>query len=171
MDLFTRQYSNYPLPRDEMVSITKLTAELGLSETKIILGWHYNTRRLLISLPKDKYVAWSSQLQHLLLKKKTNHNELKTLIGRLDHTSSVMSLARHFMERLRFAKEKTADRPKMPYTLNQTCLNDIKIMQMVLDKASAGISMNLLTYRLPDAQYKVDACPRGMGRFSKNGRA
>ena len=102
---------------------------------------------------------------------KKNHNELKSLIGRLDHTSSVMPLARHLMERLRFAKEKTADRPKMPYTLNQTYLNDIKTMQMVLDKASAGISMNLLTYRLPDAQYKVDACPRGMGGFSMNGRA
>ena len=171
MDLFTRQYSNYPLPRDEMVSITKLTAELGLAETKIILGWHYDTRRLTISLPTDKYVAWSAQLNKLLLKKQTNHNELKTLIGRLDHTSSVMPLARHFMERLRFAKEKTSDRPNMPYTLNRTCLSDIRIMKKILDKAQAGISMNLLTYRSPDAQYKVDACPKGMGGFSKTGRA
>ena len=88
----------------------------------------------------------------------------------MDHTSSVMPLARYFMECLRFVKERTVDRPKMPYTPNQIWLNDIKIMRKVLDKANAGISMNLLTNRLPDAQYKVDACPKGMGGFSKMGR-
>jgi hypothetical protein len=36
IELFTRQYENFPLPRDEMVSVTKLVAELGMSEQKVI---------------------------------------------------------------------------------------------------------------------------------------
>lgn len=35
MELFTRQYVDFPLPRDEMISITKLVADLGMSEQKL----------------------------------------------------------------------------------------------------------------------------------------
>ena len=55
------------------------------------------------------------------------------------------------MERLRFAKQGTEDRPNMPYTLNDTCLNDLQTLQKVLNKEHAGISMNLLTYWLSNA--------------------
>jgi hypothetical protein len=171
IELFTRQYENFPLPREEMVSVTKLVAELGMSEQKTILGWLYDSRRLLISLPREKYIAWSNQIKDLLKRQRSNHNELKTLVGRLDHAAGVLPLACHFMERIRFATKSTSDRPCMPYSLNKTVQADLKLMLAVLDKAYEGISMNLLTYRLPDAQSKVDACPRGMGGFSRKGRA
>jgi hypothetical protein len=171
IELFTRQYVNFPLPRDEMISITKLIAELGMSEQKIILGWLYDSRRLLISLPREKYLAWSNQVKDLLRRKRSNHNELKTLVGRLDHAAGVLPLARHFMERIRFATKCTADRPNMPYTLNKTIQADLELMLAVLARAHEGINMNLLTYRLPNAQSKVDACPRGLGGYSKAGRA
>ena len=171
IELFTRQYVNFPIPRDEMVSITKLVAELGMSEQKIILGWMYDSRRLLISLPREKYLAWSHQIRDLLKRKRSNHNELKTLVGRLDHAAGVMPLARHFMERIRFATKSTSDRPNMPYTLNKTVLADLELMLAVLERARKGINMNLLTYRIPNAQSKVDACPRGLGGYSKAGRA
>jgi hypothetical protein len=59
----------------------------------------------------------------------------------------------------------------MPYSLNKTIQADLQLMLAVLDRAYEGINMNLLTYRLPDAQSKVDACPRGMGGYSRKGRA
>jgi hypothetical protein len=171
IELFTRQYTNFPLPRDEMISITKLVAELGMSEQKIILGWLYDSRRLQISLPSEKYLAWSNQLKDLLKRKRSNHIELKTLVGRLDHAAGVLPLARHFMERIRFATKSTADRPNMPYTLNKTVLADLDLMLAVLERAHKGINMNLLTYRVPNTQSKVDACPHGLGGYSKAGRA
>ena len=42
-----------PIPRDEAAAVSKLIAEGGLEETKQILGWLYDTRRLLISLPES----------------------------------------------------------------------------------------------------------------------
>ncbi len=40
----------------------KLKAEVGLSETKMILGWFFDFQRLMISLPKNKFIAWTSAI-------------------------------------------------------------------------------------------------------------
>ena len=45
------------LPRDDLLSLEKFLAETTPSELKIILGWLLDTRRLLISLPKQKFVG------------------------------------------------------------------------------------------------------------------
>jgi hypothetical protein len=171
MDIFTRQYKDYPLPRDEMPSLTKLAAELGSSEQKIILGWKYDTRRMLVSLPENKYVAWSNDICKIIAKQRALHHELDTLVGRLDHTCCVFPLARHFMERIRFAKQAASKNPYRPYSLNSTICSDLKLMLKILTKTNLGINMNLLTFRTPNTQSKVDACPYGIGGFSKLGRA
>ena len=80
-------------------------------------------------------------------------------------------MARHFLERLRFVKSKFEDRPNCRFHLNRTCLKDIEIMLVLLENAKKGINMNLLTFRSPDNQWKVDACPHGLGGFSTTGRA
>ena len=171
MDIFTRQYIDYPLPRDEMPSITKLAAELGATEQKIILGWVYDTRRMLISLPDNKYIAWSNDICKLLATQRTTHHVLDTLVGRLDHACSIFPLARHFMERIRFAKQQSSKHPYRLYSLNSTICEDLRLMLQFLSKTHVGINMNLLTFRIPNAQSKVDACPYGLGGFSKSGRA
>ena len=48
-----------PIPRHPIISISKLIAEGALEETKSLLGWNYDTRRLLLSLPKHKIFAYS----------------------------------------------------------------------------------------------------------------
>jgi hypothetical protein len=109
MDIFTRQYTDYPLPRDEMPSMTKLAAELGATEQKIVLGWLYDTRRMLISLPENKYVAWSNDICKILATQRTNHHVLDTLVGRLDHACCIFPLARHFMERISLLSNNPAN--------------------------------------------------------------
>ena len=52
---------NEPIPREEMTALNKLIAEAGLEEKKTILGWLFNLRKLLISLPENKNVAWSEE--------------------------------------------------------------------------------------------------------------
>ena len=46
-----------PIPREEMEARNKLAAEAGLEEEKIILGWHFDFCRLIISLPSNKFIA------------------------------------------------------------------------------------------------------------------
>jgi len=58
-----------PIPRHNMISMSKLLANGSLTETKTFLGWL----------------------------KKSNHTELDELIGRLNHAAFVIPLARHFL--------------------------------------------------------------------------
>ena len=51
--------ANKPIPREPMVAKDKLKAEGGLSETKVILGWHLYLRTLTVTLPKHKFITWS----------------------------------------------------------------------------------------------------------------
>jgi hypothetical protein len=46
-----------PIPRKKMVAEDKLTAEGGLSETKVILGWEFNFQTLTVKLPEHKHIA------------------------------------------------------------------------------------------------------------------
>jgi len=49
-----------------MEARNKLKSEPLLEEQKIILGWLINFRRLLICLPKNKYVAWSEAIKKMI---------------------------------------------------------------------------------------------------------
>jgi len=61
-----------------MASLNKLKAEAGLTEQKMILGWHLDFRRLIISLPPNKYIAWSTSIGALITKKVTTAKELES---------------------------------------------------------------------------------------------
>ncbi len=49
--------ANKPIPHMKMVAEDTLKEEGGLAETKVIMGWHFNFRTLIITLPKLKYIA------------------------------------------------------------------------------------------------------------------
>jgi hypothetical protein len=52
-------HTNEPIPRHPMVSTKKLESEAALSEIKTMLGWLWNFLKLVISLPFDKFLAWT----------------------------------------------------------------------------------------------------------------
>ena len=89
-----------PIPRDNLVSMSKLLAECRLEESKTLLGWVINTRSLHISLPQDKFIAWSNSIQDLLKKRRSNHKQLETLVGRLGHVSMIINQMKHFMNKI-----------------------------------------------------------------------
>ena len=158
-----------PIPRLNLVSLSKLTAEAALEETKILLGWKLDTRTLLISLPSDKHVAWSASITNILNKGTTFFDELESLIGRLGHVTLILPYAKHFMSRIRtlLYQAKHKRRVKIPTEVREDLLFHLKI----LDLANKGMSMNLLTYRQVDTLYRSDACPAGLGGYSNKGRA
>jgi hypothetical protein len=59
-------YQVEPLPRDDLVDITKTLAEGTPNEQLIILGWLIRTRYLTIHLPLDKCRAWTNDIKELI---------------------------------------------------------------------------------------------------------
>lgn len=75
------------LPRKDIISLKKFSAEGRMEETKIILGWLVNTRTLTISLPEDKHTRWSTDIKKLLAAPKARFKDIESLIRRLNHVS------------------------------------------------------------------------------------
>ena len=67
MNIFGRPvHGEEPLPRDNLALVKKLSAEGGLEETKIILGWLFDFRTLTVFLEKDKHKAWSEKVRTVI---------------------------------------------------------------------------------------------------------
>jgi hypothetical protein len=81
--------------------LPKLIAEGSPAELQLVLDWLLNTRKLLVSLPFDKFVAWSGDITAVIKAKRVLRDNLDSIIGRLNHAAAIMPLTRHFMGRLR----------------------------------------------------------------------
>ena len=158
-----------PLPRDDMASIKKLLAEGTPAEVACLLGWDADTRRLLLSLPHDKFLAWSKDMQRLLQHGKATRAELDTLVGRLNHVGYIIPAARHFLSRIRDLLQLAKNAGVQPF--DTECIADLHLWLKFLQQASNGINMNLLTYRQPTVEYLSDACEHGIGGYSSAGKA
>jgi hypothetical protein len=96
--------------------------------------------------------------------------DLDSLIGWLNHTASIMPMARHFLGRLHQRINRNVFRRKfVRFSRNE--LKDLKLWKRLLTKAASGISMNLITICEPTCVCWLDACPFGLGGYSVNGRA
>ena len=74
MDAIT--HPNHPkelTPHESMDARDKLRAEAGPVESKVILGWDFNFRQLIISLPENKFGAWTTNVSQLLLNENYHH--------------------------------------------------------------------------------------------------
>ena len=162
------------LPRDDMLSIEKAIAEGTPAEVLIILGWTIDTRRMLISLPKHKHQAWTKDIRTILDKAPGQNRiplkDLETLLGRLQHTAAILPEGPHFLNRLRTAVERA--RKHRATRLSAETRLDLEFWILLLDRAAAGIDLNLLVTRAPDRMLRTDACEFGLGGYSlTTGRA
>ncbi|NER26088.1 MAG: hypothetical protein F6J96_36450 [Symploca sp. SIO1C2] len=101
-----------PIPRRQLLAPKKLSAEGRPSEVAIILGWEMDTRKLLLSLPEDKYQAWKSDLEETIRVGGDSVKGLESLIGRLNHDSYLIPLSRHFLNELRRRADPSKRRRK-----------------------------------------------------------
>jgi hypothetical protein len=96
--------------------------------------------------------------------------ELQTLVGRLNHASYIIPLARHFLRRLRQRLHiNQSARQHMSFSKEE--LADLLLWTKFLLSARNGISLNNLTLRRPSQIGLSDSCPFGMGGFTWTGRA
>ena len=89
-------HESEPIPRDKIAAITKLLAEVGLEEIKMILGWHFDFRRMTVALPDNTHTAWMSDVVRMVKKRETSASELDTTIGRLGNMGLIMCQIYHF---------------------------------------------------------------------------
>jgi hypothetical protein len=160
-----------PVPRRAILSSAKLEAEGSPAEVQIVLGWQIDTRRLLISLPADKFTAWTRELIELRnTKGSCLRVDLEALVGRLNHTAGVIPQARHFLSRIRNTLGKEGSRNRR-VKLGPEAKADMVLWEKFLKSATGGISINLLVTRRPNRICWSDACPYGIGGYSLSGFA
>ena len=161
-----------PIPRKDLLNLAKLIAEASPKEVQIVLGWLLDTRRLLLSLPDDKFLAWNQDLVDALQTSSVTRDVLESMIGRLTHASYVVPLSRHFLQRLR-CRLNTVRRhaPAFVVRMNDEELSDIKLWQHLLKQAHQGISLNGIVLRHPTRMTFSDSCPLGLGGFTSEGQA
>jgi hypothetical protein len=135
-----------------MEAINKLIAEATPEERKLILGWMMEFNKLVISLPDNKYKAWSASIQEMLVKGSARAKELETMIGCLGHLGMVIPFVYHFLSRLREWHHKSNNKSH-PTTMSTECWLDLGLMLRFLHKANKGIDMILISYRCPTHIY------------------
>ena len=162
-------HPNEPIPRHDMAALNKLRAEAKLEETKIILGWFFDFRRMTVALPTNKYVAWSDALRSIITAGSTTASEMETNLGRLGHLGMVIPYVHHFLSRLRELHIRAKSRRSI--SVSPECIKDLQLMLDFLTHAHKGVSMNILAYRKPTHVYRSDSCPAGLGGYSHQGYA
>jgi len=162
-----RQISpNEPLPREDLISYTKMLAEAAMSETKTALGWLLNTRTLQVSLPDSKFIGWTHSINHTLGLTSIDSRALETLVGRLNHAASILHAMRQFLNRIRHLQFLAALRSDKRAKMTSPVKEDLILCKEFLAQCNSGISMNLLTYRQPTHVYRSDACEHGLGGYA-----
>ena len=171
-ETFVRPIASKPghLPRDNMMSLDKLSQEGTPSDNLTILGWIVNTSYLEASLPRHKRDLWILDTKVLLHSKVIQFKLLEQLIGKLNHAAAIIPMTRNFLAPLRDALGQAS---QFGYTsLSQLERHTLLFWELILIYAGDGISLNLLSLRMPNQICIADACSHGMGGFSCNsGRA
>ncbi len=144
-------------------------AEGGLTKTKMILGWESKYQRLLISLPKNKLIAWTTGISQVLVERSTTSKQLESIIGQLGHLTLIMPSVHHFLRRLRKLQQPATHRRLL--CISKTCQDNLLLMLHFLDIAKKGIDMNLVAFCQPTHIYQSDSCPFGLGGYSDKGFA
>ena len=77
------------------------------------MGYLINARILLLSLHKDKLIAWTDKLSKIIKASSITQKQLESLIGKFTHKSFVIPLSRHFLSRLQ-AKLQLMEERNLP---------------------------------------------------------
>ena len=155
-----------PLPRDDLISLSKLAAEGRMEETKMLLGWIVNTRALLIHLPINKYLGWSTDILEAIEKVTVKGSELDTITGRLNHAAMALTPMRHFLNRLRHLTYVALSCKWGKAKITENVRDDLILCLEFLKYAKDGVSMNNLVFAEPTHYYRSDACEHGLGGYS-----
>jgi len=122
-----------------------------------------------ISLPENKFIAYSRTISEMIERGWTSKAELESNMGRWTHLGNVVPHIFHFLSRLRLLLRRLQNKRQL--SINEQCIADLKFLLSVLEKCRDGIDMNSIAYRRPTHVYRSDSCPGGLGGYSDEGFA
>ena len=100
----------------------------------------------------------------MISSRKTSHDSLESMIGRLNHVAGIIPMLCHFLGRLRHALFRAS---KHKWTNLCLCeISDLHICLQMLDHASTGVLINNITFRSPNIFYRSDASEFGIGGYN-----
>ncbi len=162
-----RQLSPFePLPRDDLISLSKLAADGRMEEHKLMLGWTFNTRGLLLHLPESKFHSWTHDILGAIKKPLIDQKTLETILGRLNHAAMALTPMRHFLNRLRQLAHAASTTRRGMVRLTDNVRDDLDLCLDFLSMARTGVSMNILVFAEHTHIYRSDACEHGLGGYS-----
>ncbi len=147
----------------------KLVAETGLSEQKVILGWFLDLRRMTITLPENKFIAYSNAIHEMVDHGWMTHGELESNIGQWVHIGQIIPFVHHFLSQLCFLMQQA--KKKRLININEVCRGDLQFLLHVTKMCAAGVDLNSVPYRQPMHAHRSDSCPAGLEGFSHQGFA
>ncbi len=142
---------NEPIPREEMEELNELFAEAAPEETKVILGWIFDFHRMKVSLPENKFIAWTTELKKILKSNRTSAKELEQNIGRFVHLGMVIPTVHHFLSCLCELQARAENRRSV--SLNDDHVSDLRLILFLLQAVKEGIDINNITYLKPTHVY------------------
>jgi hypothetical protein len=158
------KHANEPIPRKDMEARNKLQAEARLEEQKTVLGWLFDTQRLLVKLPTNKFIVWTNIIEEVMQNGTTTVKEMESVIGSLVHHGMAILFVYHFLSRLRDLQVRA--KTKQAIRIREECMKNLNLMINMIRIAHEGISMNVIVYQEPTHIYRSDSCPAGLGGYS-----
>jgi hypothetical protein len=101
--------------------------------------------KMTITLPDNKFHAYSIAISEMLKRGCTLKGELETNIGRWVHLRQIIPTINHFLSRLRFLKQRAENRWQI--TINKQCEKDLYFLLFVLEKCNQGIDLNMIAFQ------------------------
>ena len=150
------------LKRQDLISAEKNEAEGAPEEIKICLGWQFNTRELLISLPTHKFEAWNTQIDDIIKEKTVKYKTLESILGRLENVAIILVMFGHFLNNIRSLQIKAAS-TQHNQKLTKNAITEFELSKKFLKKAHKGINMNNMVFREPNQIYVGDASEHEQG--------
>jgi hypothetical protein len=125
-----------------------------------------DTRCLLLSLPNNKFVAWTAIIREVIKQGMTMVKKMESIIVHLGHLGMAIHFIYHFLSRLRNLQERA--RSWRSININEECHNNLQFMISVIKRAHDGINLNILVYQCRTHVYHSDLCPAGLGGYSNS---
>eukprot|EP00957_Ditylum_brightwellii_P158637 12074411-Ditylum_brightwellii.AAC.1 len=129
------------------------------SKLKIFLGWLTDPRCHSVSFPKYKGKAWMLKIMDLLSRRKqTSSEDVKSLIGKLNHAGFIIPSACHFLNRIHWWFRKNKGRKGMEKDIPQGVRDNLALWMKFLLYVMKGILINVIVFKASTFWSCVKAC-------------
>jgi hypothetical protein len=95
-----------------------------------------DTRRLLLSLPEEKYIEWSADIMKMISSRSSSGAKMGQLVGCLNYVDLIIPALRHFLGRIRHFEATAYPTPKDIGRIPRVVCDDLPLMHDFLEQSN-----------------------------------